>query len=164
MGSFARGVRQSLTGISDRHMPHAFPSEKAEERCLRRVSRLALVTDRPWTLNLTNRGPVECASVTAETSPHHRPIDWEFLGRMTGTPAAQKLVKAQQKLIDEDLQWPLRIRGHLFFDASHGLSKGNADPGGKSIPSTALRSLSSKRSRHAGLIERFCGRRWWTGC
>jgi hypothetical protein len=44
---------------------------------------------------------------------------------MTGTPAAQKLVKAQQKLVDEDLQRPLRIRGHLFFDASHGLCKGN---------------------------------------
>jgi hypothetical protein len=77
---------------------------------------LALVTERPWTLKLTNRGPVECSSVTAEISPHHRPIDWDFLGRMTGTPAAQKLVKAEQKLVDEDLQRPLRIRGHLFFD------------------------------------------------
>jgi hypothetical protein len=86
---------------------------------------LALVTQRPWTLDLKNRGPVECSSVTAEISPHHRPIDWELLGRMTGTPAAQKLVKAQQKLVDENLQRPLRIRGHLFFDASHGLCSGN---------------------------------------
>ena len=84
-----------------------------------------MVTDRPWPLNLTNRGPTECSSITAEISPHHRPIDWDLLGRMTGTPAAQKLVKAQQKLADEDLQRPLRIRGHLFFDASHGLWKGN---------------------------------------
>ena len=49
---------------------------------------------------------------------------------MTGTPAAQKLVKAQQKLVDEDLQRSLRIRGHLFFDASHGLCKGNAPTSG----------------------------------
>src|SRR4029453_15045504 len=91
---------------------------------------LALVKDRPWTLDLKNRGPVECASVTAEISPHHRPIDWDLLGRMTGTPAAQKLVKAQQKLVDEDLQRPLRIRGHLFFDASHGLCKGNQPTSG----------------------------------
>ena len=74
---------------------------------------LALVTERPSTLKLTNRGPIECSSVTAEISPHHRPIDWDLLGRMTGTPAAQKLVKGQQKLADEDLQRPLRIRGHL---------------------------------------------------
>jgi hypothetical protein len=68
--------------------------------------------------------------VTAEISPHHRPIDWDLLGRMTGTPAAQKLVKAQQKLVDEDLQRPFRIRGHLFFDASHGLCKGTAPTSG----------------------------------
>ena len=74
-------------------------------------------------MDLKNRGPVECASVTAEIRPHHRPIDWDLLGRMTGTPAAQKLVKAQQKLADENLQRPLRIRGHLFFDASHGLDR-----------------------------------------
>ena len=70
---------------------------------------------------------------------------------MTGTPAAQKLVKAQQTLIDEDVQRPLRIRGHLFFDASHGLCKGNAPtsgnpprrPVGRFTPSTELRCASS---------------------
>ena len=50
----------------------------------------------------------------------------DLLGLMTGTPAAQKLIKAQQKLADEDLQRPLRIRGHLFFDASHRLCKGTS--------------------------------------
>jgi hypothetical protein len=107
---------------------------------------LALVTERPWTLNLTNRGPVECASVTAEISPHHRPIDWDLLGRMTGTPAAQKLVKAQQKLVDEDLQRPLRIRGHLFFDASHGLCKRKRRNIWQS--STAIRMGDSSRLQH----------------
>jgi hypothetical protein len=85
---------------------------------------LALVSERPWTRS-HQPGPVECSSVTAAISPHHRPIDWDILGCMTGTPAAQKRVKAQQKLVDEDLQRPLRIRGHLFFDASPGLCKGN---------------------------------------
>ena len=126
---------------------------------------LALVTERPWTLKLTNRGPIECSSVTAEISPHHRPIDWDFLGRMTGTPAAQKLVKAQQKPVDENLQRPLRIRGHLFFDASHGLCKGNeptsgnlrAALAGKSILSTASRCASSKHWRRAGSIGRMYG-------
>ena len=133
---------------------------------------LALVTDRPWTLNLTNRGSVECASVTAEISPRHRPIDWDLLGRMTGTPAAQKLVKAQQKLVDEDLQRPLRIRGHLFFDSSHGLCKGNAPtsathrvgPAGKFTPSTASKCVSSRRWRRADSTGRMYGRRWPTGC
>ncbi len=82
---------------------------------------LELVTVTPATLDLTTPSPTECTSVTAELSPHHRPIEWDVLGRMTGTPAAQKLTKAQMKLQDEDLQRPLRFRGQIFFDASHGL-------------------------------------------
>lgn len=81
---------------------------------------LALVTQKPSTLSLTNLD-TECASVTAEIISHHRPTDWELLGRMTGTPAAQKLTKAQQRLADEDLQRPLRFKGQLLFDASHEL-------------------------------------------
>lgn len=81
---------------------------------------LALVTDRPRTLNLTNYDS-ECASVTAELSPHHRPLDWDILGRMTGTKTGRKLTGAQTKLDDEDLQRPIRLRGQLMFDASHGL-------------------------------------------
>jgi hypothetical protein len=42
----------------------------------------------------------ECTSITAEISPHFRPDDW--------TPDAL-----------EDLQRPVRITGHLFFDTSH---------------------------------------------
>jgi hypothetical protein len=85
---------------------------------------LALVTVKPTTLDLKNRGPVECSSITAELSPHRRPIEWDILGRMTKTPAAQKLTGAQEKLKDENLQRPLRIRGQLMFDASHSLCKG----------------------------------------
>lgn len=81
---------------------------------------LALVTDRPSTLDLTNYD-TECSSITAEITGHHRPVDWEFLGRMTSPTAGQKLIAAQRKLGDEDLKRPVRIRGQLMFDASHAL-------------------------------------------
>jgi hypothetical protein len=81
---------------------------------------LALVDRKPSTLDLNNLD-TECLSVTAEISSHRRPIDWEILGRMTKTPAAQKLTGAQAKLADEDLQRPIRIRGQLMFDASRSL-------------------------------------------
>ena len=68
---------------------------------------------------------------------------------MTGTPAAQKLVKAQQKLFDEDLQRPLRIRGHLFFDSSHGLCKGNAPTSGNPPRRSGWRFILSTASRCA---------------
>jgi len=42
----------------------------------------------------------ECSSITAEISPHFRPDDW--------TPDAL-----------EDLERPVRITGHLFFDTAH---------------------------------------------
>ena len=48
----------------------------------------------------------------------------DLLGLMTGTPAAQKLIKAQAKLADEDLQRPLRIRGHLLAATRHTCSVG----------------------------------------
>ena len=92
---------------------------------------LALVTQKPSTLDLKNRGPVECSSITAEISPHHRPIEWDILGRITGTPAAQKLVKALGRLEDEDLLRPLRIKGQLMFDASHVTCNGNTPSKGQ---------------------------------
>ncbi len=73
---------------------------------------------QPWTMDLTRKA-TECESITGELSPHHRPIDWDELGRMTKSPASQKMVGAQAKLKLRDLQRPLRIRGQLFFDASH---------------------------------------------
>jgi hypothetical protein len=82
---------------------------------------LALVTTAPTLLNLNAAGATECTSITAELSPHHRPIEWDVLGRMTGTPTGQRLTKAHTKLKDENLQRPLRFRGQLFFDASHNL-------------------------------------------
>ena len=58
--------------------------------------------------------------MTAEINPHFRPIDWEILGRMIGKKE-RKLIEAQERIVHNDLQRPLRIRGQLMFDASHGL-------------------------------------------
>ena len=81
---------------------------------------LALVTVRPSTLDLTNYDS-ECTSVTAEISGHHRPIDRDILGRMTKTGTGRKLTGAQEKLADENLRRPIRIKGQLMFDASNSL-------------------------------------------
>jgi hypothetical protein len=86
---------------------------------------LALVTDRPTSLDLTSPA-TECTSVTAETIPHRRPIAWETLGHLVGTKPGQKLTGAQVRLADQDLQWPVRIRGQLLFDASHSLCANGA--------------------------------------
>jgi hypothetical protein len=75
---------------------------------------LALVTVRPSTLDLTNHDS-ECTSITAEISGHHRPIDWEILGRMSGAGTGKKLTGAQPKLADENQKRPIRVRGQLMF-------------------------------------------------
>jgi hypothetical protein len=59
----------------------------------------------------------ECASVTAEISPHYRPATWDAIGdfevfsggKYTVTPGMASRLQAH----------PYRITGQLFFDASH---------------------------------------------
>ena len=68
--------------------------------------------------------------MTAEIISHRRPIDWDILGRMTGTPAAKKLTIAQGKLADENLTRPIRVRGQLMFDASQPLCTANGQRSG----------------------------------
>ena len=61
----------------------------------------------------------ECASITAEISPHFRPASWNQIGtfetfnpdtnKFTVNPAVAARLQAQ----------PFRITGQLFFDASH---------------------------------------------
>jgi hypothetical protein len=58
-------------------------------------------------------GADECTSVTAELSPHFRPGDWNIIAdikakNQTTHPAAVT-------------QFPIRVTGQLFFDASHKL-------------------------------------------
>jgi len=62
-------------------------------------------------------GTEECASVTAEISPHYRPATWDAIGnfevfsggKYTVNPGMAARLQAQ----------PYRITGQLFFDASH---------------------------------------------
>jgi hypothetical protein len=59
----------------------------------------------------------ECASVTAEISPHYRPATWDEIGnfevysggKYTVDPGTASRLQAH----------PYRITGQLFFDASH---------------------------------------------
>jgi hypothetical protein len=62
-----------------------------------------------------NYGDNECTSVTAELSPHGRPEGWHFVNHVlakdkTSNPAAIT-------------NFPVRIQGALFFDASHKVCK-----------------------------------------
>jgi hypothetical protein len=79
---------------------------------------LILVTQNPKNANL-HAVDLECSSVTAEVNPHFRPVELELLGRLTGQPAAEKFVKAQHRLADDNLQRPMRFTGQLMFDALH---------------------------------------------
>lgn len=62
-------------------------------------------------------GTEECASVTAEISPHYRPATWDQIGdfetysggKYTVNPGMASRLQAH----------PYRITGQLFFDASH---------------------------------------------
>ena len=67
-------------------------------------------------------GADECTSVTAELSPHFRPGAWKVIAGIkakdkTSSPAAIT-------------QFPIRVTGQLFFDASHELCKGGAEVSG----------------------------------
>jgi hypothetical protein len=61
----------------------------------------------------------ECASVTAEISPHYRPATWEQVGHFqtynttTGKTSVDAALKAHLQA------QPFRFTGQLFFDASH---------------------------------------------
>jgi hypothetical protein len=55
----------------------------------------------------TNTPP--CSTVTAEMSPHFRPVAWE-------------------QIAEASLRMPVRISGQLFFDASHSPCKNGAGP------------------------------------
>jgi hypothetical protein len=54
-------------------------------------------------------GTQECASVTAEISPHYRPASWNEIGNFKTDAKVASRLQAQ----------PYRITGQLFFDGSH---------------------------------------------
>lgn len=70
----------------------------------------------------TAYGADECSSVTAELSPHFRPADWKIVAD----------VKAKDKTTKPApiTQFPVRVTGQLFFDASHKLCSNGKAIGG----------------------------------
>lgn len=74
-------------------------------------------------------GADECASVTAELSPHFRPSAWSSLSEI---PAKDKTTKPPAIT-----QFPIRVNGQLFFDASHKPCSGgkaiSGDPARQSL-------------------------------
>ena len=67
-------------------------------------------------------GADECTSVTTELSPHSRPSAWQILADIAAKDKTEKPAVITQ--------FPIRVTGQLFFDASHKLcSNGSEVPG-----------------------------------
>jgi hypothetical protein len=77
----------------------------------------------------TAYGADECTSVTAEMSPHFRPVAWNAIA---GVLPKDKVTKAPAIA-----GFPIRVTGQLFFDASHKLCAGgqptSGDPARQSL-------------------------------
>jgi hypothetical protein len=61
----------------------------------------------------------ECASVSAEISPHYRPDSWAQLGAFETYNSTTKKYVGNPALQARLLAQPYRLTGQLFFDASH---------------------------------------------
>ncbi len=61
----------------------------------------------------------ECASVTAEISPHFRPTTWNEIGHFQKFDAATNKNVVNAPLAARLQAQPLRFTGQRFFDASH---------------------------------------------
>lgn len=64
-------------------------------------------------------GTKECASVSAEISPHYRPASWAEIGKFQTFDDTTKKDVVNQPLADRLQAQPYRITGQLFYDASH---------------------------------------------
>jgi hypothetical protein len=62
-------------------------------------------------------GAKECASVSAEITPHFRPDSWAEIGNLQRFDGKKNVV--DQQLAKRLKAQPYRITGQLFFDASH---------------------------------------------
>jgi hypothetical protein len=61
----------------------------------------------------------ECASVTAEISPHFRPTSWRAIGTFQHFDNTTKKDIVNKAVADRLQAQALRFTGQLFFDASH---------------------------------------------
>ncbi|MGA2135723.1 MAG: hypothetical protein ABSH50_25810 [Bryobacteraceae bacterium] len=73
----------------------------------------------------------ECASISAEISPHYRPAAWSDIGLFETLTGKKYVVDPQRS--SRLQQHPYRVTGQLFYDASHkpcpcGASNCDGDP------------------------------------
>lgn len=61
----------------------------------------------------------ECASVSAEISPHFRPASWDQIGHFEQWAATTKKYTVSPGMASRLQAHPYRVTGHLMFDASH---------------------------------------------
>jgi len=61
----------------------------------------------------------ECASVTAEISPHERPASWNEIGHFETFDPVTRLNTVNPAIASRLQAQPFRFTGQLFFDASH---------------------------------------------
>jgi hypothetical protein len=61
----------------------------------------------------------ECASVSAEISPHFRPASWNEIGHFETWNAKTKKYTGNAGMASRLQAHPYRVTGQLFFDASH---------------------------------------------
>jgi len=61
----------------------------------------------------------ECASVTAEISPHYRPASWNEIGHYEIWSSSTKKYTPDPAMVARLTAHPYRVTGQLFFDASH---------------------------------------------
>ncbi len=61
----------------------------------------------------------ECASVSAEISPHFRPASWNEIGHFEKFDQTKRLFVVNPGLASRLQAHALRVTGQLFFDASH---------------------------------------------
>ena len=67
----------------------------------------------------TSASTKECASVTAEISPHYRPASWNEIGHFEIFNKSTKKYTANPAMASRLQAHPYRITGQLFFDSSH---------------------------------------------
>jgi hypothetical protein len=94
-------------------------------------------------------GADECGSVTAEMSPHFRPAAWKVIAGIKTKDKATKPLALSQ--------YPVRITGQLFFDASHKLCAAG-------VPTSGNPARQSLWEIHPVYTADVCSNKTLSGC
>jgi hypothetical protein len=97
----------------------------------------------------TSYGADECGSVTAEMSPHFRPAAWKVIAGIKTKDKATKPLALSQ--------YPVRITGQLFFDASHKLCAAG-------VPTSGNPARQSLWEIHPVYAADVCSNKTLSGC